>query len=612
MPLASWITAVFVMYSAPGPVPRIAVGPNILVSRDGDVGHCETAVAASPRDPKVLVGTATTFTRPPDGGVMNKTYASSDGGWTWTDTTLPIEVEKGGADPQVAFDANGIAFFVGIGDYGMAVHRSEDDGKSWGKPALVKFSDHERLAIDTTTGRYAGRVYLAGEVALAAGEKTRRSAVDLWRSEDGGRTFIGPVGVGEEKGAGLAVHDLVVLSDGTLFVPMIRYPNPEQDYTTPFWEIVFSSSSDGGVSFTPPRPIAEQVFGGYGEFRKRKADGRIDMPSGPVFAGSVSRNHRYVDRLFGAWPQYGGDGVPRILLSYSSDRGATWTKPAAVDASGPAGSSQYQPSIAVSDEGIVGMAWYDTRGFPKRDRYNVYFAASLDGGETFLPSVRVSSAPSLPTGAGNLRPAPPGWKGGGDGLRLELYSPFSIWPNGGDYVGMAADSAGVFHPFWSDARSTTFQLYTARIRVERGGEEKARPKTAEAPLDGMVSLVYDPIRYLPETAEVHAPIRLRNVSKHPIYGPLHVEVMETVPQHRVQSGWATEETAPKILNASNGKTGKGAVFDYSKSLGDFEELQPGAVTEAVVWRLKIAGPAQSEVQFGLSVRGSLTPKRGSE
>jgi hypothetical protein len=128
----------------------------------------------------------------------------------------------------------------------------------------------------------------------------------------------------------------------------------------------------------------------------------------------------------------------------------------------------------------------------------------------------------------------------------------------------------------------------------------------------MVSLVYDPIRYLPEAAEVHAPIRLRNVSKQAIYGPLHVEVMETVPQRRVQDGWAAEETAPKILNASNGKTGKGAVFDYSKALGDSGELQPGAVTEAVVWRLKIAGPAQSDVQFGLSVRGSLAAKQGTE
>jgi len=40
---------------------------------------------------------------------------------------------------------------------------------------------------------------------------------------------------------------------------------------------------------------------------------------------------------------------------------------------------------------------------------------------------------------------------------------------------------------------------------------------------------------------------------------------------------------PAFLNASNRKNGDGAVFEYAKALGDVEALEPGAVTDPVVW-----------------------------
>ena len=37
---------------------KIAVGPNYLVSHDGDVPHCEMMVAANPLDPRNLVASS--------------------------------------------------------------------------------------------------------------------------------------------------------------------------------------------------------------------------------------------------------------------------------------------------------------------------------------------------------------------------------------------------------------------------------------------------------------------------------------------------------------------------------------------------------------------------
>jgi len=594
--------------SASQPAARVVVGPNILVSRDGDFPHCETWIAANPKDPKNLVGAATTLSQPPDGSFMNRTYASHDGGSTWTAATLPIEVENGGGDPQVGYLADGTALFVGIGKFGMAVHRSPDGGITWEKPVVLKFADHEQLAVDHTVGRFAGRVYLAGEAGEKASTKERVSRVVLYRSDDGGRSFVGPVTVARSPGTGLAVHPLAVLSDGTLVVPLLRYPNPAQDKTTPVHSVECAVSTDGGVTFSAPRKIGDFYFGGYAEFMKRKASGRIDQMSGLMLAASPAGPYR--DRLYAVWTDF--HEVPRLVVSVSKDSGSTWSAPRPIDPNGRAGSSQYQPMLAANGNGAVGVLWYDTRDFPKRDRYDVYFAASTDGGESFTPAIKVSSQPSNPTGPGNVRAVPLGGWDAADPAKpiaMDFYSAFSSWPDGGDYCGMAVDADGVFHPLWSDSRGGTFQLYTARIEVVTEAEKKDKATRTHIPtgtaeqLNGRVVLAYDPVAFDAATNELAIPVRLRNESKEPVFGPLRVEVKDTVLPALVESHSEELVSRPSILNASNGKAGVGAVFDYSHSLGTEDVLEPGEVSDAIVWKVRVEEPAKTMVHFGVEITG---------
>ena len=70
-----------------------------------------------------------------------------------------------------------------------------------------------------------------------------------------------------------------------------------------------------------------------------------------------------------------------------------------MDQDAPAYASQFQPMIAVNPDGVLGVYWYDTEGFPSRDRFDISFTASVDGGanvpaqeacfERDLESVRV-------------------------------------------------------------------------------------------------------------------------------------------------------------------------------------------------------------------------------
>lgn len=591
------------------PSPRIVVGPNILVSRDGDIAHCETMIAANPTDPKNLVGGSIVMIRP-DGGAANKAYVSFDGGSTWADVSFPEEMEHGGGDPQVGFGITGTAYFVGLSK-GMNFYRSEDGGKTWSKAlCLSRHGDHEMLITDHTFGPFAGRVYLTDETDVPGSTEMEdlqmRRRVVLFRSSDDGRSFIGPVEVARGNNTGLAAENLLVLSDGTLFIPMLEYPNYAIDKEASIWKAVFSLSTDGGVTFSPRRPIAEIQFGGVKAMRKSQGSGRVDQMAGPVFA--VDPGGKFRDRIYAAWTEFEGDRY-RLVLSWSSDRGKTWSTPRPLDPGAPAYASQFQPMIAVNPDGVLGVYWYDTEGFPSRDRFDISFTASVDGGETFLPKARVSSATSNPFGSGNLRPGP--FVSQDRGLvTASFVSGMSRWPNGGDYIGMTAGADGTFHPFWTDARSGTYQLYTAAIRLPTSVPTSTpAPEKVAASLTDKVTLVFDPIQYDRQTQEVLLPVRLKNVSKEALYPPFKVEIKELADPYSIKAH--EEVDVPTILNATNGKTGVGATFDYSKALHDLESLEPEAVTDAILWRFKAASPVKTSFYLGADITGFIA-KEGAK
>ena len=65
---------------------------------------------------------------------------------------------------------------------------------------------------------------------------------------------------------------------------------------------------------------------------------------------------------------------------------------------------------------------------------------------------------------------------------------------------------------------------------------------------------------------------------------------------------------PEILNASNGKNGVGATFDYSKALHDLSRSGPDAVSDAIVWRLKAPSPVKTGFHIGTEVSGFVAKK----
>src|SRR4030095_8577545 len=91
------------------------------------------------------------------------------------------------------------------------------------------------------------------------------------------------------------------------------------------------------------------------------------------------------------------------------------------------------PSVAVNSDGVVGVTLVERRKDDGKEFQHLYFTPSLDGGKTFLPEVRVSSAPSCPDTPRNGRAA-------------------TRWPEGGDYNGLVAGADGTFHVLWGGSR----------------------------------------------------------------------------------------------------------------------------------------------------------------
>jgi hypothetical protein len=576
---------------------KISVGPNYLVSRDGDVPHAETMIAANPQDPKNLIGASITAARP-DGGWACRTYASRDGGATWRYSDFPDQMEYGGGDPQIVFTPDGTAMFLALSfgsvrddtgkeRGGMIVYQSTDGGFTWERMQSICCShDHPQTAVDLSAGRYSGRIY----VGTLHDYPVYR--VSMFRSDNGGRTFTGPVEVANGGGdIGINVVSTTVTAGGTLLVPYVDFefkPDKRKSKGPVSSNLWMATSTDGGVTFSKGTKVLTYTS----DLDVKES---LNVPS----VTSHSAAKRYADHVYIAYTDLANSGgKPRVFVMRSTDRGKTWGKGAPVDANVPAHTMQYMPTAAVNSDGALGLYWYDTRHAADGEQFHVYFTASADGGNTFLPPVRVSTEPSFPNGAGNRRPMGTAWKLGENGL-LTLLSVANRWPTGGDYLGLTTTRTGTFYPLWTDARTGTYQLYTAAIQVklpptaeqkmraealaEFYGPEKTAAdasKRVEIPVLDMVELIFDPTTPRDDASELW--VRLKNKSEKTIYGPVRMEIIG----FGFPPNDEGREYAPAILNSPNKKTGVGAEFVFE--VGE-EGLAPGGVSSATPIRVREIG-----------------------
>jgi len=226
--------------------------------------------------------------------------------------------------------------------------------------------------------------------------------------------------------------------------------------------------------------------------------------------------------------------------------------------------------------------WYDRRDQPDNLGYDIRFSASLDGGESFLPSVLVS-----PGGGSSLQMKEwilwPPWQGNYSGTsggrqHAAIGDGLYWWSNnGGDTAGLACDLDGIFHALWIDRRSGVQQVSTTRITVNgtaklNGGADLESLHDLSAKADVRYGVAHVDLA----TNEITIGAAIVNKSKEPIPGRLKLRLLAL----SSSNGFIEAE------NADNGANTAGAVWEFHSSTGG--SLSPGGFTVPRELRFKLA------------------------
>jgi len=471
--------------------PPYLVGPNIQVSKaKADIPHSEVVIAADPTNPNRLVAGAM-----PASPHLSRVaiYASEDSGRSWS-----LSYERKGMDPEVYADpafaagSDGAIYFVNmyfkdfgsVGGESLQFIRRSPGSMTW-TPALSESGLHDRpfLAIDNTGGPFRGRLYCMTNNGL-------------YVSRDDGESFSPAAPFSAKAGFHYTgPSDPVVLSDGSLITVQNSWTDQDVKSTASRRKSnsKFADRSDDDYE----RTEREHEVGGRDIFQpgERKVGGassmaglftaRCSIDGGqtlssehaiasydfnhlsysnvPVLAVDTSTSHR--DRLYVAWNDALPSGGTGIFFAQSEDRGTTWSRPMLLSEQAPElirdlrkwpsmeKYTGYLPCIAVNSAGVVGVSWYDNRGLPAGEAgWNYRFRASLDGGKTWEPSIRISEKTTL--FAMKSRSASQLEK------RRARY-------HAGHTSGLCSDANGVFHALWIDARTGVRQVWTATITMQR-------------------------------------------------------------------------------------------------------------------------------------------------
>jgi hypothetical protein len=429
------------------------IGPNVQISASqAAVRHYETYVSADRKHAGHLIACA--YVVRTGDRIDNVFYVSFDRGATWSHTlTVPVAV-----DPSCAIGLGGAAFAASVHDLPdekgtpvLSVYRSGDGGRTWQASSIkgdVPPIDRPYLTVDDTDSAFKNHVY----VHAYRYSRNPSPTVLFFPASGEGRSFEKTIVVNGATKFGkpwFFPANGVVGNDGTFFALVAELDDSKRNMSFGT-DAASAPSSANAVLNVFVSNDGGKTLGLAGKVGDAYYDWRVPQLSMPALAADRSRGP-FRDRLYAVWPDARYNRRTQILFSSSMDHGRTWTPPTVVgndseDHGANDRANNFMPAIAVNASGIVGVSWYDRRDNPDNVGYYVRFSASIDGGRTWLPSARVSTAAHVAS----------------DDTRK----------NSGDTAGLAADADGVFHPVWIDNRTGIPQMWTTTVKVQTKGDSR--------------------------------------------------------------------------------------------------------------------------------------------
>lgn len=353
----------------------------------------------------------------------NYAIQSLDKGNSWKHLKL-FDIPEG-ADPWGLITKKGTLLATVLGLNNLFLFRSDNGGKKWNELPidLGKAHDHQTMIED----RLRNRIYIVS---------IQGNSLYVNYSLDDGKTFNN---VNRFVFSNLSSNTMTpaLLSDGTLMVSFTTFNRP-----------AINGTRNGGkaerlqqnLSWTIPYTVEK----GFGTplFLSEACETGF-----PVLANNLDAT-LYNDYLYYVCSS---QTEKSIIFHYSNTKGESWTAGKLISTFTNSKKSKRNPftgmpQVTVNNKGVVGVIWQDkTEDSSSKCQY-LYFAASLDGGKSFMTPVKVSSKQSCMERKEN------NWAG-------------KRYKSGGDYTGFISDRNGNFIVIWPDSRNGISKLYSAKIKV---------------------------------------------------------------------------------------------------------------------------------------------------
>jgi hypothetical protein len=371
---------------------------NIKVNTDNsNAAQNEPFVAVDPSNSNhVVVGSNSWL---PGGGHFDVfAYVSFDGGKTWSSSQPYIDRNASrlnAADPTVAFGSDGKVYFgfvaLSPAQGAVAVSTSLDGGRTWTSQSwATSFTDAaDKPAIAAANGN----IYVFYQ----------NQALNSTISANGGASWSAPHAI--EAG-------------GRNAAPVVdRNGNVTVFYNT---NSAIRVTSLNGTPSTVAKVVALQ--------------GRPTNYRASVYpTAGVDRNGNF----YVAWADGRNTGHGNDILYTHSTVTGLWTAPVTVN-SDNSSADQLMPSLNVSSNGAVTIAWLDTRNDPANVNYDVYTATSTNGA-SFGANQRVTSVSSNPNNDPDTQ-----------GALI------------GDYFATGG-SGNTVYTLWTDTRNNNEDIYVAPL-----------------------------------------------------------------------------------------------------------------------------------------------------
>ncbi|HZQ70754.1 MAG TPA: sialidase family protein [Terriglobales bacterium] len=388
-------------------VGSITLGANVNVTNKTGP-QSETSVATDPTNPMHILESVNDLT------TTAAVYESFDGGTTWANSNLTTN----GAfcyDTWLGFNTNGDAF-VSFECSDQRIAYKLAGQTTWTATKLTNagsFPDRDMVTIDNSpSSPFFGSVYIGyddngvGNVPFVLFSRDGKSN---WQRSAAIPHTNPTIGVNVSTGP-----------DGSVYAAW-------EDYTGK--KLLFSKSTDGGATFGPAVTVTNYRLNTttfFVSIPPQNIRGILPFPMTATALGGTHAGRVYVSYT----DKDVTNANTNIYLRFSDDGGATWSAEVKVN-DDTTNAYHFHNQIAVTPAGNIAISFYDTRRDSTNKKTDRYIALSNNGGVSFKPNRRITSAQSNET------------VGGADGNQY------------GDYQGIYADPTGSFRMSWTDSRTGT-------------------------------------------------------------------------------------------------------------------------------------------------------------